>query len=146
MKALTIWQPYAHYIALGLKKIENRTWAPTENMLKLGDYFAIHAGMRYDKSGAESIRRELGLVVPKHEDLPKGAIVAVAVLDRIAAAEDDFDPAWDDPWFSGPWGWCLRDVVAIEPVPCNGAQKLWYVPDRIVEKVRENFRKARRAA
>ena len=33
------------------------------------------------------------------------------------------------PWFVGPYGWVLTDVVTLaEPVPCKGAQGLWTVP------------------
>lgn len=39
------------------------------------------------------------------------------------------------PWSSGPWCWVLRDVVAIEPVPCPGAQKVWRVPPMVAAEV-----------
>ena len=41
MKAITIWQPYAQAIALGLKKFETRSW-PTKYRGKL----AIHASLK----------------------------------------------------------------------------------------------------
>ena len=34
----------------------------------------------------------------------------------------------NDPWFFGPFGWALEDVVTLpEPVPHTGAQGLWTV-------------------
>lgn len=143
MKALTIWQPWAWAIADSSKRVENRDWRPPADLI--GQWIAIHAGKRYDKSGAESIRSELGLIVPKHDDLPQGAIVAVAVIDRVEDSSDD-SPAWDDPWFVGAFGWYLRDVTKIDPVACNGAQKLWNVPSRVLEQVRIGFREARERA
>lgn len=142
MKALTIWQPWAHFIATGAKRVENRDWRPPKDLV--GRYLAIHAGKRYDKS-AKSIETELGLVVPKHEDLPQAAIVAVAIVDRVCDSSDESE-GWDDPWFVGAWGWILRDVVAIDPVPRNGAQRLWEVKPRVLEQVRSNWRKARARA
>lgn len=37
-------------------------------------------------------------------------------------------PQGEDPWWVGPVGWYFRDLVAIEPVPCKGAQGLWSLP------------------
>ena len=142
MKAITIWQPFAHFIAIGEKRVENRDWAPPKDLV--GSYLAIHAGKRYDKSGAESIRTELGLIVPKHTELPQAAIVAVAIVDRVVDSADDSE-GWDDPWFVGAFGWYLRDVTKIDPVPCKGAQKLWNVPERVLLQVRANFKLARAA-
>lgn len=140
MKALTIWNPWAHYIAEGIKRVENRDWTPPKDLV--GGYLAIHAGKRFDKPGAEHIRTELGLIVPKHDELSQAAIVAVAVIDRIVDSADD-SPGWDDPWFVGAFGWYLRDVVKIDPVPCKGAQKLWEVPAPVLRQVRTNWRAAR---
>lgn len=142
MKALTIWQPWAHFLAIGKKRVENRDWHPPKDLI--GQWIAIHAGRRYDARGAASIANELGLVVPEAEALPAVAIVAVGVLDRVVGSDDD-SPGWDDPWFCGAFGWYLRDVVKIEPVPCRGAQKLWVVPGSVLRQVRANFRAARAA-
>jgi len=45
---LTIIQPWAAAIALGPKRIENRTWRPSNRML--GEFIAIHAGKKVDTS------------------------------------------------------------------------------------------------
>lgn len=141
--ALTIWQPWAHFLAAGTKRVENRDWPPPTALL--GQWIAIHAGKRYDKAGAASIRTELGFDVPAAESLPQSAIVAVGILDRVATSDDD-SLAWDDPWFVGAFGWYLRDVVRIEPVACPGRQKLWSVPAKIREQVRANYLAARAAS
>src|SRR5690242_8730284 len=114
MKGLTIRQPWAHFIASGHKRIENRDWRPPADLI--GQHLAIHASKKFEKSAAEWIKTELGLTVPKHDDLPQGAIVAVAIVDRVCDSSDESE-GWDDPWFIGAYGWILRDVVAIEPVP-----------------------------
>lgn len=46
--ALTLWRPWSTLIAKGVKKIENRPWAPLPTMLEPGEWFAIHAGKSYD--------------------------------------------------------------------------------------------------
>lgn len=91
--------------------------------------------------------------------VPYGAIVAVAALgDILTATRDDFDAAGDyvghardgaakrDPWFCpmrpGNFGWVFDKIVAIQPVPCRGAQSLWTVPDDVAAKVRDAYRSA----
>ena len=48
------------------------------------------------------------------------------------------------PWAMGPWLWVLGDVLAIDPVPCQGAQKVWRVPAAaaaaVLEQLRGKFR------
>ena len=143
MRALTIWQPWAHFIAEGIKRVENREWTPPADLV--GTWFAIHAGKRYDRAGAESIRTELGIEVPAAGSLPQGAIVAVGILDHVTTVGTDVDGslAWDDPWFIGPYGWYLREVVKIDPITCKGGQKLWGVSPKILAQVRANFRIAK---
>lgn len=56
-------------------------------------------------------------------------------------------PSWrsivhdDSPWFSGPYGWLLVDVVAFpEPVPAKGAMGLWRVWGELRDRVNEQWR------
>ena len=47
----------------------------------------------------------------------------------------------ESPWFGGPVGWVLSDIIVLpEPVPCRGAQGLWDIPDDVLEKMRAQFR------
>jgi hypothetical protein len=51
-----------------------------------------------------------------------------------------------DPWFVGPVGWYLRDVVAMpRPVACRGAPGLWLVEGGLLAQVREGYRLAKAA-
>jgi hypothetical protein len=46
----------------------------------------------------------------------------------------------DSPWFCGPVGWVMTDVLVLpEAVPCKGAQGLWNVPDDALAKMRAQF-------
>lgn len=123
MKALTICQPYAHLIAIGEKRVENRTW-PTSYRGPL----AIHAG----KS-----RSWLGGYSPG-PDMVFGAVVATARLlaclhiDQIMGGDLDARFMWakEHQHTEGPWCWVLDDVKRL-PTPINyrGAQGLWDIPD-----------------
>jgi hypothetical protein len=134
MRALTLWRPWPWAIANGYKRVENRDWAPPEWLL--GQRMAIHAGKKYDKASEVEICKLLGRDSLPAEARVESAIVAVVTvagvcnLDRQHLA--DF-PGWKDQtaWSFGPYVWLLKDVVAIEPVPCRGAQGLWNLPTMI---------------
>lgn len=89
MKALSLWQPWATYIAIGAKTIETRSWGtPFRGEL------AIHAAKTTDHiDGTEGMVLKgagLGHLAPKLPDgeddglgFPLGAIVAVVTLEEV---------------------------------------------------------------
>lgn len=126
MKALTLYQPWAFAVACLGKRVENRPWKPWPSIV--GQVIAIHAAAKVDPAAeaeaAAFIVRRIGLTLRDvtGAGLPRGAIVATA---RVTGCVD----ASADPWFVGPYGWTLDEVVALpSPVPCRGAQGLWTVP------------------
>jgi hypothetical protein len=133
MYALTILQPWATAIALGPKRVENRSWPPPR--AAVGQLMAIHAGKRWDgQAGLDAFAKRVyqpgaeRLRAMPSDEYPMGAVIAVARLARVVTASDD-------PWFFGPYGWMLTEVQAIEPVPCRGAQGLWQLPPDVETQV-----------
>jgi hypothetical protein len=171
LQALTIHQPYAWAIAGGWKPVENREWPPPAGLIS--QHVAIHAGRQYDAAAARDIvtnRELLGIPasvgVPDGRSISVGAIVAVAKLAGVVRVERDeaseeprlkvLEVRGDiplqeagriaaSPWACGPFLWVLRDVTAIEPLPCRGFQKLWSVPDPELATVRVRWMAAREA-
>ena len=90
MKALSIRQPYAYLILIGVKRIENRTW-PT---LYRGP-LAIHAGARWHERPVEQIEKHFRVKVP--DDLPTGGIIGVVDLVDVIQQSNDRS-------FEGPFG------------------------------------------
>jgi hypothetical protein len=153
LRARTILQPWAHLIVHGAKRVENRTWAPSVRGLVVGEYFALHAGMRIDlahwscayktmpTTEAAPLRTLLERVVhttPEREaraiagaSMPLGAVVGVARLV-------------DDPYWFGPWGWRRDEVTAIGPVACKGALGVWTLRGEARTVVRSRWVAARR--
>lgn len=120
LRALTLHQPWAFAICHLGKRVENRTWAPS---IPIGTRIAIHAGAAYDHAGALAIAARFCEGQPPPRTLAQMAIVAVATLKGITSDSQD-------PWFCGPVGWLLGDVVTLpKPVPCKGRQGLWTVPE-----------------
>ncbi len=133
MKALTLWQPWATLIAVGVKVIETRGWGtPYRGPL------AIHAAssepaevrrlMRFD----EPFISLLAAAGYKNPDvLPRGAVVATAELfcvqHIVAGFQLPKSPELElGDYRAGRYAWFLRNVQRLpEPVPCKGRQGLW---------------------
>lgn len=131
MKALTLYASWAHAIAHGSKRVENRTWHPPRSLL--GTRIAIHAGKTLDMAGLDALD-EIDNAAFVARAIPRSAIVATAKVMRSVEFRgllipSDADPAILSDWWAGPVGWVLEDVRALAvPVPCKGALGLWDVP------------------
>jgi hypothetical protein len=151
MKALTLWRPWSDAIVRGPKAIENRGWW---HRSIVGETIAIHAGTRFDADGFVAMRR-LWRGAPDSTVSPQGIVGVARVCGVIAPGEGedghecpvvlagipgvhvDADARW---WSGRSFGWILDQRVAIEPVPCRGAQGLWNVPLPIEAVVRDRVR------
>jgi hypothetical protein len=142
VKAITLHQPYASLIALGLKKFETRSWK-----ISAPDVLVIHAAKRpmrygYDFEPLHQVAWIAGVDIAS-EDLPLGVAVAVCRVHRCHRMVDspgkfpgyinidsvsELEKALGD-WQPGRYAWELRDVVAIpKPIPAVGKQGLWNFP------------------
>ncbi len=133
MKALTLWQPWAHAIVHLGKRIENRSWPPPKYLE--GEVFAIHAGKGFDEDSTEELKR-LRMLAP-HVDknyFDRGAVVGVARLRRHTTDIEQVERP-QRFWFAGPVGWILTDVRPVRPVACRGAQGLWNLPPEVEREV-----------
>lgn len=142
MKALTLWQPWAWAICYAGKDVENRTWRPSKDLV--GQRIAIHAGLKRERGAL----RSMGIETPLF--LEQGAIVAIATLKGFVRCEgtriyftdsaglatmEEMQAVHRSPWFQGPIGWLLTDVVPIPGVRCQGQRGLWDVPDDVLAQV-----------
>ena len=141
IRGLTLRMPWSWAICHAGKRIENRTWRPNPWKVRDGLWLAIHCGKSVDGDmepevvqRAQAYRRSAGL-----EPFPKmtrrmlradaGKIVAVA---RVAGTVT----ASLDPWFVGPLGWVLENVVVLaEPVARTGALGLWKLDPKVLSAV-----------
>ena len=92
LKALTLWQPWASLVAIGVKTIETRSWRAPANLI--GERIAIHAAAKRPQRGLtlgewqvyefpkSSPGEFFAINEQVHErPLPLGAIVGSAVLE-----------------------------------------------------------------
>jgi hypothetical protein len=136
VRAISLWQPWATLIALGLKRIETRHWYTAHR-----GALAIHASKHVERDIAAMVGRVPPFDVLADygyrcfDDLPKGGIVAV--VDMVGCTPTDVlvhsklvghpELAFGD-YSAGRWGWVLentRQVIAPLPVPCDGHQGIW---------------------
>lgn len=132
MRALSILQPWALLVALGLKEIENRTW-----LTHYRGEFLIHAGKGYDGAGEMWLRNnwwKFGLpskvadilehTVPKAYD--RGGIIGrVELVDCVL----EHDSGWKA---EGSYGFVLRNARQIPFIPYRGQQGFFEVPDSVI--------------
>lgn len=135
MKALTIRQPWAQLIALGVKRYETRS-RPTNVRGRI----AIHAGRAMPR-GTDlatawnwiDLDRSFSLLRLRADThwtpMPRGFVIATAELvDCIPTYARGVPPLEHDlgDWTPGRWAWQLDDVqILAEPVPAKGRQGWW---------------------
>jgi hypothetical protein len=140
MKAISLWQPWATAIVLGLKTVETRGWST-----KYRGPIAIHAAKT--KAGREmnfsidtwweenlhagdyKIFKAAGY--DTWQQLPFGAVVAVARLSDARRVEElspgKIEARWGDYAPSrGRFCWELDNIIPLKiPIPARGRQRLW---------------------
>jgi hypothetical protein len=124
--ALSIRQPWASFILLAGKDIENRTWET-----RVRGPILIHAAKGMTKkeyiearafaSFATCILDPVRLDVLELAHLPRGGIIgSVNLVDCVYQS--------DSPWFQGPYGFVLRDPKPLPFVPVKGQLGFFDVP------------------
>lgn len=121
MKAISLKQPWATWVALGFKTIETRTWK-TKHRGEL----LICASKNVDKD-AVAEARDTGFPPYQEDEFPRGVAVAVVnVVDCRPMRDDDAADAlcMNEP---GRFAWPLKDIRAIEPFPVKGSLSIFEV-------------------
>lgn len=136
MPALSLWQPWATLIAVGAKRIETRHWAAPPSLI--GRTIGIHAAKRKTELGLRELEPFASALAGAGE-LPLGAVVATAVLDRCPrmtgeaiARLEALHPAEAAFGLYEPsrYAWVLRDVNPLpEPIPWRGGQGIFWLPE-----------------
>lgn len=127
MRVLTIREPWASLIGLGIKKIETRSW-PTSYRGTL----YIHAGKNIIPKN--DVRRNKGLEHLNGNVLHYGEIFIKCKLVDCIQIDDEFaqkvkasDPInyFCGNYKSGRYAWILEDISYIMPIPAVGHLSIW---------------------
>lgn len=116
MKALSIRQPWAHFVAAGIKPVENRDWQPINSGLKFRGKFLIHTGKVLDKDAFIDITH-IGLDMEKPLDIPAdfplGGIIGMAEVVDVVTDHPS-------PWFFGPLALVIANAKPLPFRPYKG--------------------------
>ena len=124
MKALTIRQPWATLIMLGVKRYEFRSWKTNFR----GEVL-IHAGQGIDKEAVERLKKYL-----PNAELPLGKILGkVNITDCIPMSEEfasmlskENNDIYTTHSFSRNYGFKLEDVEVFDtPIDAKGQLGFW---------------------
>jgi activating signal cointegrator 1 len=154
MKALSLTQPWATLIAIGLKTIETRSWST-----KYRGTIGIHASKGFPSWAREFVTdgiagtdlRQFSIGV---EDLPLGSIIATAEITGCYSTNQENLLIKSPDTLSIPlpgtrenlygdysanrFMWKLESVKPLrEPIACKGALSLWDVPVEIERQIKE---------
>jgi hypothetical protein len=146
MKAISLIQPWASLIVMGVKKFETRSWK-TEYRGNL----LIHASSKLptdfqkDKFTEGSYFKDY---IADMELLPYGAVIGKVNLVGIYGTEDLISPqalfkdvlisehekAFGD-YSQGRYAWALEEALLFKtPIPYRGALGIWEFPDNLLPK------------
>lgn len=133
MKALSIIQPWASLIAVGIKDIENRTWRTNYR----GE-FLIHASAKRLPAGWTALTSEqyaaaTRLVNPygKENDVKQLPVSAIIGKARLVVCVRNHPSVWAE---KGVWNWVLADVQLFSTPILNvkGRLGFWEFDDALL--------------
>jgi hypothetical protein len=139
MHAISLTQPWASAIALGLKNWETRSWHTNYR-----GPLAIHAAKGFPRWAKDFAREEnFMLRLPKVEELPLGAIVCVCELtdcrptQSVSLEIGDLERKYGD-YHEGRYAYKLENVRPLaESCPCVGSRRFWPVNMELWMAIRE---------
>ncbi len=119
---------------LGIKRIENRSWAAPRSLI--GERIAIHASAL---APAQLPREIASLALPPIGELTanRGVILGTVRLAHCLYVEDLPYDVRQDPFAEGDFCWLLAEPIPLaSPTECKGALRLWDVPPPILSAIR----------
>ena len=132
MKALSIRQPWAFAITMGVKPVENRDW-PT----RFRGPVLIHAGKREERDDVEGVLRRIGEQTGESVEVIARGYESHRWLGCIVGAARVVDcvTEMDSPWFCGPYGFVMADARWSNRVECRGALGFFEVPADVLARL-----------
>jgi hypothetical protein len=139
MKALSLWEPWASAVVLGIKKIETRSWDTRHHGILL-----IHAAKHPPEDLPNLLRHLQRAFEPEPLHFNLGYLIGMVNVVRTMRTEHistytDVGPSeleWGD-YRPGRYGWFLTNPCPFkQPIPYRGRQGLFEVPEEIVKGAR----------
>lgn len=134
IKIISIFQPWATLIALGIKRYETRSWAPVYR-----GPLVIHAGKKLISNfDNPAVTRAINKALGKgwEDQLPRGHIVALCNLKTVHQANRlrlSSPTSLFGNFSRGMMAWELENVTELDHVPLKGQQGLFNIPVSILK-------------
>jgi len=144
MKAISLWQPWAAWIALGWKSIETRTHGRFAQLK--GERIAIHAAKKFDKDCTiiprwliddRAERTYIGRAVEMINEY-QGSVICTALVDDVGWVRFP-NKDWDRRAccsVNGMFCLFLKDIQLVWPIKVRGRQAIFEVPHELIGPVR----------
>lgn len=143
MKAITLYQPWALWVALGYKPIETRTHDRFKNLV--GKRIAIHSAQIYDEGAFKlaweflppKLKAPLGVIkLAMSVSLARGSIVCTAIVIKTEwLNEEHSNRALCDCKNVKRFGLFFADVKALKkPIPYKGRQGIFNIPSEVFDE------------
>lgn len=128
MRVLSIKEPFASLVFLGIKKIETRSWKTNYR----GEIY-IHASLTKSVIKDEKRKEKLLSLFPDNYNFKQGYIICKAYLkDCIYMDEEFINSIKKDEteylcghYDVGRYAWVLDDVKVIKEIPAKGKLGIW---------------------
>lgn len=133
MKAITIWQPWAYMLIVGLKRYETRSWKTNYR-----GPLAIHAAAKADSAIKQTMDINLynylnnEVLLYHARDLPRGCVVGVCELVECHKIDADFMKSLNSQekrfgnFVIGGYAWQIKNMSMLaNPIYIKGQQRLW---------------------
>lgn len=125
---ISLWNPWAIWVGLGWKKIETRTHQRFASLV--GKTIGIHSALKWDEGAIQAARpwlTEAQIYQTQKMLRVGGAICWTAFVSEHRELNPIDNPsALIDCTHITRYGLFLRDLNAIELIPCRGKQGIWY--------------------
>jgi hypothetical protein len=136
MKAISLWQPWASLIALGIKHYETRSWSTNYRgelvihaAKKIIPFHELFQGLSFQQQ--RFIMKQIIHAYGEYRNMPTGKIVATTNLINVFQTEDllsnidQLEKACGD-YSPGRFAWHLIVTRMLDkPIPAKGQQGLW---------------------
>src|SRR5580692_2219073 len=136
MRVLTLQQPFASLVVMGVKGWETRGWKPSDAMLYIlrQEGLLIHSSQKMDYTHQSLCTYPpFKTYVPDLKVLPFGPILGYVSVGRVITADHWLQENPDYPeeysfgnYTKGRWAWELPAAVQWElPIQAKGSLSLW---------------------
>lgn len=146
LRGLTLVRPMGGAIIFGTKRIENRPNNLPKAMRGVPTVVAVHSGKKWSPEYQETVLRIDGVARVKYPENAhvEGIIGLMRLTGRVFTEDNRPTYIHEDgaprlnPWWGGPFGYEIADVVALpQSIACPGTLGWWRVPTHLVAAIGE---------